>query len=167
MTPGELKFALLVESTLNTLPDPEYRQLVVEALMVAGLVANTTSQAGRSSFGDASIVVEHIIDHARRLFLQDQVRKLWRFSRGARLLSPGQGDGSFLTHLFPLQKAHGGPSMDCCCVHAGSCGGPAGICIHFYDSAPSGRYGTMTYMAQAVADQLRGIHKPTDECKVS
>ncbi len=73
MTPGELKFALLVERALNVLPDPEYRQLVVEALMVAGLVASSTSHTGRTFFGDASIVVEHIIDHARRLFLQDQV----------------------------------------------------------------------------------------------
>lgn len=31
MTPGELKFALEVETVLNTIPQPEYRQLVVEA----------------------------------------------------------------------------------------------------------------------------------------
>ena len=30
MTPGELKFALEVETVLNTIPQPEYRQLVVE-----------------------------------------------------------------------------------------------------------------------------------------
>ena len=30
MTAGELKFALEVETVLNTIPQPEYRQLVVE-----------------------------------------------------------------------------------------------------------------------------------------
>ena len=34
MTPGELKFALRVEGALNTIPEPEFRQLMVEALMV-------------------------------------------------------------------------------------------------------------------------------------
>ena len=74
MTPGELKFALKVEGVLNSLPHPEYRQLVVEALMVAGLVATSSS---RPSFGDKVLVVEHIIDHAQRLFLQDQVLGGW------------------------------------------------------------------------------------------
>ena len=31
------------------------------------------------------------------------------------------------------------------------CGGAAHICQHLYDSAPSGRYGTMTYLCRAVA----------------
>ena len=66
-----------------------------------------------------------------------------------------------------LQKIHGGPSRDCCCEHVGSCGGPAGFCVHFYDSAPSGRYGTMSYFAQAVADRLRGVKSPKDQCKVN
>jgi phosphorylase kinase alpha/beta subunit len=35
MTEGELKFALHVETVLNTVPQPEYRQLVVEAMMVS------------------------------------------------------------------------------------------------------------------------------------
>ncbi|CAG0907513.1 unnamed protein product [Cyprideis torosa] len=34
MTAGELKFALHVETVLNTIPQPEYRQLMVEAMMV-------------------------------------------------------------------------------------------------------------------------------------
>lgn len=69
--------------------------------------------------------------------------------------------------VFPSQKQHGGPATECCLKHVGSCGGPAGVCVFFYDCAPSGRYGTMSYLAQAVADQLRGMHKPTDECKIS
>ena len=70
-TPGELKFALKVESKLNSLPDPEYRQLVVEVLMVLGLAAKSSSL---TSFGDFPIAVEHIINQARDLFLRDQVR---------------------------------------------------------------------------------------------
>lgn len=34
------------------------------------------------------------------------------------------------------------------------CGGAAGICLHFYDTAPSGRFGTMTYMCRAAATEL-------------
>lgn len=70
MTPGELKFALRVESVLNSLPDPEYRQLVVEVLMVCGLLCalNPEQQLNQS------IVVENIIRHAHQLFLEDQVR---------------------------------------------------------------------------------------------
>ena len=38
MTSGELKFALRVEQALNTIPEPEFRQLMVEALMVLSLI---------------------------------------------------------------------------------------------------------------------------------
>ena len=71
MTPGELKFALLLESHLNSLPNPEYRQLVVECLMVVSLVTTASTQL---AFG-GTLVVEHIIDHAHHLFLQDQVSR--------------------------------------------------------------------------------------------
>lgn len=70
MTPGELKFALRVESVLNSLPEPEYRQVVVETL---GVLALASRSKNHSTFGNSSIVVEHIINHARMLFLQDQV----------------------------------------------------------------------------------------------
>ena len=73
MTPGELKFALLLESHLNSLPDPEYRQLVVECLMVVSLVTTSSTQL---AFG-GTLVVEHIIHHAHHLFLQDQVGALF------------------------------------------------------------------------------------------
>lgn len=70
MTPGELKFALLLESKLNSIPDPEYRQLVVEVLMVVGLVAKASSQP---SFGHTPILVDGLINLGLQLFLQDQV----------------------------------------------------------------------------------------------
>lgn len=132
MTPGELKFALLLESHLNSLPDPEYRQLVVECLMVVSLVTTSSPQPTLGEY----LVVKHILHHAHHLFLQDQ-------------------------------REYKGPAMDCCCSHIGSCGGAVGMCVHYYDSAPSGRYGTMSYIALAVADKLRGFHKPDDQCKMN
>lgn len=69
MTPGELKFALTLETKLNSLPDPEYRQLVVEALMIFSLVTKSNG-----SLGNCPLLVESIISTAERLFLDDQVR---------------------------------------------------------------------------------------------
>lgn len=70
MTSGELKFALAVETVLNCIPQPEYRQLVVEALMVLTLIAERNFV---SRLGDV-IVVENIVHKANQIFLEDQVR---------------------------------------------------------------------------------------------
>ena len=40
------------------------------------------------------------------------------------------------------------------------CGGMAGICQNFYDMAPSGRYGTMSYLCKAA---LTVLNLPTLE----
>jgi len=48
------------------------------------------------------------------------------------------------------------------------CGGAAYICQHFYDSAPSGSYGTMTYITRAVASLLDGVPRDGEvDCSVS
>lgn len=48
------------------------------------------------------------------------------------------------------------------------CGGAAYICQHFYDSAPSGSYGTMTYLMRAVASGLECFSDQSDiDCNVS
>ena len=70
MTPGELKFALQVEQVLNSIPQPEYRQLIVEALMVVTLLIEYNSV---KSLGGV-INVEQIVHKAHSLFLDDQVR---------------------------------------------------------------------------------------------
>lgn len=69
MTSGELKFALAVETVLNSIPQPEYRQLVVEALMVLTLVAeyNVAPHLG------GIIAAEHLVHKANQIFLDDQV----------------------------------------------------------------------------------------------
>ncbi|TKS69634.1 Phosphorylase b kinase regulatory subunit alpha, liver isoform [Collichthys lucidus] len=67
MTEGEIKFAVQVESVLNHVPQPEYRQLLVEAVMVLGLVADVDVD----SIGGI-IHVDRILHLANDLFLNDQ-----------------------------------------------------------------------------------------------
>ncbi|XP_023032726.1 probable phosphorylase b kinase regulatory subunit alpha isoform X7 [Drosophila willistoni] len=145
MTPGELKFALEVETALNQIPQPEYRQLVVEALMVLTLV---TEHNMVPSLGDV-IYVEHLVHKANQLFLEDQ-RKV---QGDATLCCAKLKDGK------EQQQAASGMLL---------CGGAAYICQHLYDSAPSGSYGTMTYMSRAVAHVLDCVPKHGEmECAIS
>ena len=69
MTPGELKFAVLVEGVLNSLPDPEYRQLVVEVLMVCALWVGLNPDERLS----VTVSIDELISTANKLFLEDQV----------------------------------------------------------------------------------------------
>ncbi|XP_048480951.1 probable phosphorylase b kinase regulatory subunit alpha isoform X2 [Plutella xylostella] len=125
MTSGELKFALAVETVLNSIPQPEYRQLVVEALMVLTLVVEHKVV---NSLGGL-MQVEELVHTANQIFLDDQM------------------------------KCNGDATL-CCAKPAPDtttllCGGAAGVCQHLYDSAPSGSYGTMTYLARATARLLQ------------
>ncbi|XP_063169756.1 phosphorylase b kinase regulatory subunit alpha, skeletal muscle isoform isoform X2 [Candoia aspera] len=108
MTPGEIKFAVHVESILNRVPQPEYRQLFVEAILVLTLLTD----ADGPSIGGL-VAVDRIVHVANDLFYQEQ-----------KVL--GADDDM-------LEKD------------------PAtGICKLLYDSAPSGRFGSMTYLSRAV-----------------
>ncbi|XP_031801036.1 phosphorylase b kinase regulatory subunit alpha, skeletal muscle isoform isoform X2 [Sarcophilus harrisii] len=113
MTPGEIKFSVHVESVLNRVPQPEYRQLLVEAILVLTMLADIEIQ----SVGGI-IAVEKIVHIANELFLQEQK------ALGA--------DDSMLAK---------DPS--------------SGICTLLYDSAPSGRFGTMTYLSKAAATYVQ------------
>ncbi|XP_015515360.1 probable phosphorylase b kinase regulatory subunit alpha isoform X1 [Neodiprion pinetum] len=143
MTPGELKFALAVETVLNTIPQPEYRQLVVEALMVLTLVTEYNVVASLGGL----IAVEHLVHKANVIFLEDQMNS--------------DGDATLCCAKPKEQRettATGGLL----------CGGAAYVCQHFYDSAPSGSYGTMTYITRAIASLLNCLPKDGDlECSVS
>ncbi|CAG4940410.1 unnamed protein product [Colias eurytheme] len=138
MTSGELKFALAVETVLNSIPQPEYRQLVVEALMVLTLLVEykTINNLG------GMITVEHLVHKANQIFLEDQMRC--------------NGDAT----LCCAKAAFGGAQV---------CGGAAGVCQLLYDSAPSGSYGTMTYLARAVAALLADRMPPDTplECTIT
>ncbi|XP_060038924.1 phosphorylase b kinase regulatory subunit alpha, liver isoform isoform X3 [Erinaceus europaeus] len=122
MTPQEIKFAVHVESVLNRVPQPEYRQLLVEAIMVLTLLSDTEM----NSIGGI-IHVDQIVQMANQLFLQDQI------SSGA---------------MNTLEKDQA-----------------TGICHFFYDSAPSGAYGTMTYLTKAVASYLQEL-LPNSGCQM-
>ncbi|KAM8975758.1 phosphorylase b kinase regulatory subunit alpha, liver isoform 2-T2 [Pelodytes ibericus] len=113
MTAGEIKFAVHVESVLNHVPQPEYRQLLVEAIHVLTFVSDMEVE----SIGGI-IHVDRIVHLASDLFLQDQ-----------KALGAGE---------FYLEQDQA-----------------TGICNFFYDSAPSGAYGTMTYLTKAVATCLQ------------
>ncbi|XP_059080504.1 probable phosphorylase b kinase regulatory subunit alpha isoform X1 [Tigriopus californicus] len=134
MTRGEMKFALRVEGALNTIPEPEYRQLMVEALMVLSLAAEYEVVA---HFGQI-VKVENIVSMANKFFLIDQF------------------------------NAKGDATLCCATDHEGNggnrgqplvCQGAAGICRHFYDSAPSGTYGTMTYLVRACSSVIETLPK--------
>lgn len=68
MTPGELKFAVHVESVLNRVPQPEYRQLLVEAILVLTMLVDMEVH----TIGGI-IAVEKILHIANDLFYEEQV----------------------------------------------------------------------------------------------
>ena len=68
MTPGEIKFAVHVETVLNRVPQPEYRQLLVEAILVLTLLAELEVETIGSI-----IHVEKIVYMASDMFYQEQV----------------------------------------------------------------------------------------------
>ncbi|XP_056156115.1 phosphorylase b kinase regulatory subunit alpha, skeletal muscle isoform [Lampris incognitus] len=121
MTPGEIKFSVHVETVLNRVPQPEYRQLLVEAILVLTMLADVEIQ----SIGSI-IQVEKIVHIANDMFDKDQ-RDL-----GAE------------EHI--LEKD---PST--------------GVCRLLYDSAPSGRFGSMTYLTKAVAVYVQDF-LPSGSC---
>lgn len=129
MTSGELKFALQVETVLNSIPQPEYRQLLVEGMMVFSLLAEYNSIP---SMGQ-TLCVERLVHAANRIFLDDQMQV--------------QGDATLCCAKPKEQR-------ELTATGALLCGGAAYVCQHFYDSAPSGCYGTMTYLIRALATTL-------------
>uniref|UniRef100_A0A8C3K333 Phosphorylase b kinase regulatory subunit n=1 Tax=Calidris pygmaea TaxID=425635 RepID=A0A8C3K333_9CHAR len=68
MTPGEMKFAVHVESVLNRVPQPEYRQLLVEAILVLTMLVDMEVH----TIGGI-IAVEKILQTANDLFYEEQV----------------------------------------------------------------------------------------------
>ncbi|XP_072361336.1 phosphorylase b kinase regulatory subunit alpha, skeletal muscle isoform [Scyliorhinus torazame] len=108
MTPGEIKFAVQVETFLNSVPHPEYRQLLVETILVLTMLADADVQI----IGEI-IRVDRIAHMANNLFIEDQT-------------ALGADD-------IMLEKDIA-----------------TGICKLLYDSAPSGRFGSMTYLLKAV-----------------
>ena len=57
MTSGEMKFALEVESVLNAVPEPEFRQLLVEALIMM-----------REAIGRFELIMTNTVHFFKKLF---------------------------------------------------------------------------------------------------
>uniref|UniRef100_A0A8D0CR77 Phosphorylase b kinase regulatory subunit n=1 Tax=Sander lucioperca TaxID=283035 RepID=A0A8D0CR77_SANLU len=123
MTPGEIKFSVHVETVLNRVPQPEYRQLLVEAILVLTMLADVEIP----SIGSI-IHVEKIVQMANDMFYKDQ-RDL-----GAE------------EHFLERDPS-------------------TGVCRLLYDSAPSGRFGSMTYLTKAVAAYVQDF-LPCEACAV-
>ncbi|XP_023653363.1 phosphorylase b kinase regulatory subunit alpha, skeletal muscle isoform isoform X2 [Paramormyrops kingsleyae] len=123
MTPGEIKFAVHVETVLNRVPQPEYRQLLVEAILVLTMLA----EIDIPSVGSI-IHVEKIVHIANDMFYKDQKD----LGADESLLEKDQSNG---------------------------------ICRLLYDSAPSGRFGTMTYLVRAVATYVQDF-LPSGSCAI-
>ena len=70
MTAGEMKFALQVEMILNRIPQPEYRQLMVEAMMVLILIEQHDN--GKTRWNEV-ICVDRLVHTANDIFLDEQV----------------------------------------------------------------------------------------------
>lgn len=70
MTPGEIKFSVHVETVLNRVPQPEYRQLLVEGILVLTMLADVDIP----SIGSI-IHVEKIVHLANDMFYKDQVSR--------------------------------------------------------------------------------------------
>uniref|UniRef100_A0A8C9UHX3 Phosphorylase b kinase regulatory subunit n=1 Tax=Serinus canaria TaxID=9135 RepID=A0A8C9UHX3_SERCA len=123
MTPGEMKFAVHVESVLNRVPQPEYRQLLVEAILVLTMLVDMEVH----TIGGI-IAVEKILHIANDLFYEEQ-----------KALGADE-------HMLERDPS-------------------TGICSLLYDSAPSGRFGTMTYLSKSVALYVYDF-LPADGCSM-
>uniref|UniRef100_A0A673J8F6 Phosphorylase b kinase regulatory subunit n=1 Tax=Sinocyclocheilus rhinocerous TaxID=307959 RepID=A0A673J8F6_9TELE len=123
MTPGEIKFAVHVERVLNRVPQPEYRQLLVEGILVLTMLADVDIQSVGSI-----IHIEKIVHIANDMFFKDQK-------------DLGAEDSILEKDLS------------------------TGICRLLYDTAPSGRFGTMTYLSKAVATYVQDF-LPSGACTV-
>ena len=65
MTRDELKFALMVENVMNTVPEPEYRQMLVEALVVLAAFASEQTLERL----DDTVDLAQIVAEANRLVI--------------------------------------------------------------------------------------------------
>lgn len=150
MTPGEIKFSVHVETVLNRVPQPEYRQLLVEAILVLTMLADVDIQ----SIGSI-IHVEKIVHLANDMFDKDQVSSRSKLPASISLSSAKAGCSPSIV----LQRDLGAEE------HILEREPSTGICRLLYDSAPSGRFGSMTYLTKAVAVYVQDF-LPSGSCAV-
>jgi Phosphorylase b kinase C-terminal domain len=100
MTPGELKFALHVENILSTVSQPEYRQLLLEALMVLTMLVEYEPKCTFTK----PFYIKSLVWKAYQLFLADQVCNSW-FNWAHWVKSPG--------FIFPGGRQRGWNNVLC------------------------------------------------------
>ncbi|PAA90067.1 hypothetical protein BOX15_Mlig008714g1, partial [Macrostomum lignano] len=148
MTAGEVKFALHVEAMITAVPVPEYRQLVVEALSLLVRLPDC-DQLQRVDL-HRILPAEQLVHRANYTFLSDQL------SLGGDACAccavPDQIDQLLRHEDWRRGAGATYPAL--------VCGGACGVCAHFYDTAPSGRFGTLTYLLRALPDV---VQLPEDE----
>ena len=77
MTESEMNFALAVEERLNTIPQPEFRQLFVEAIIILTSIFENLPKNVIPGVKDTVIHVDHLVQRANSIYLQ--VRMITRF----------------------------------------------------------------------------------------
>jgi phosphorylase kinase alpha/beta subunit len=148
MTKEELKFALLVENSLNQVSEPEYRQLVVEACMIMTLL----SESEPKFYLNEIICIDDIIKRANEIFIDEQSEKqndgqtLFCCSSSSTLSSSTSKNNKDEKSSLREEKNK-------------RCNGAKRICEYFYDLAPSGRFGTMNYLFKSFTESLKIIEK--------
>ncbi|VDL18298.1 unnamed protein product [Hymenolepis diminuta] len=170
MTKEELKFALAVESFINTVPTPEYRQLLVEATIVLGALV-THDEDARIQL-NCIVSLDDLVAKANRIFLEDQAAHganatLCCANPLVRAAKSRTGSGDDLLSTTPTESNPSGINRKVGVVGDGNprsplstvgvippqqkCRGAHRICHYFYDTPPAGRFGTMAYMVRALS----------------
>ena len=92
MTAGEMKFAVLVENIFNNIPQPEYRQLMVECLMVLTMLVDPF----KTEYISENLDVDEIVQKANEIFYQQEVI----------IYALGSGNNKSEIFSFPLFSSH-------------------------------------------------------------
>uniref|UniRef100_A0A8R1DXZ7 Phosphorylase b kinase regulatory subunit n=1 Tax=Caenorhabditis japonica TaxID=281687 RepID=A0A8R1DXZ7_CAEJA len=122
MTRKEIKFALEVEEALNRIAEPEYREIIVEALWLLGRLEKLVLLDQPTVPRDRPLDVDAILRVANQIFVEHN---------------------KTLETIVTECCASETPNKT-------RCDGARGICKHFYDSAPAGEYGTSHYIIRAL-----------------
>lgn len=72
MTRREIKFALEVEQVLNQIPEPEYREMIVEAVTLMSHLEELLMAAPRIP-QDQPFEVDIVVQRANQLFVEHNV----------------------------------------------------------------------------------------------
>jgi hypothetical protein len=108
MTANEVKFALQIEAIFNKITQPEYRQLMVEAIMILCLLVQHDS-GGRCRWNEI-IVVDKLVQRANEIFIKEQVcvcKCVCGVSTHNRLGGGGSGVAQVLEGWPHLSGVHG------------------------------------------------------------